>query len=114
MSKAAAKMLDLRVCGLVVMIGRCQRLDPGSIPGRRTNGKFFVCLFVFILSFLFFLFFLFGCCFFVLWFVVFRRRFVVVCCRRLSAAQLHSGVCVCVVSPSVGGLHNSVGRVTAS
>ena len=23
------------VCGLVVMIGRCQRLDPGSIPGRR-------------------------------------------------------------------------------
>jgi hypothetical protein len=25
------------VCGLVVMIGRCQRLDPGSIPGRRTS-----------------------------------------------------------------------------
>ena len=22
--------------GLVVMIERCQRLDPGSIPGRRT------------------------------------------------------------------------------
>ena len=26
---------EVSVCGLVVMIGRCQRLDPGSIPGRR-------------------------------------------------------------------------------
>ena len=27
--------------GLVVMIERCQRLDPGSIPGRRTS-KFII------------------------------------------------------------------------
>ena len=36
--------------GLMVRIGRCQRLDPGSIPGRRTIFfVIFVCKVVFIL-----------------------------------------------------------------
>jgi hypothetical protein len=35
------------VAGLVVMMGRCQRLDPGSIPGRRILSRISISTFVY-------------------------------------------------------------------
>ena len=35
--KGAVNLLFFDAVLLLVMIERCQRLDPGSIPGRRTN-----------------------------------------------------------------------------